>query len=102
MNYPPFCRLVNVLFRGRNEERVAEAAQRAGENFLTYRSESKASIEILGPSPAARLKMHNLFRWQMLLKGELASLLDAVRAIRKSPLPSGVMLSVDVDPQDTL
>ncbi|MHB9154579.1 MAG: hypothetical protein ACYC5N_02665, partial [Endomicrobiales bacterium] len=89
-------------FRGRNEEKVAEAAQKTGAALLRFKAEDRAAFDILGPSPAARLKLHNLFRWQILLKGEYETLHAVVRRLKEIPMPSGVMLSIDVDPQDTL
>ena len=102
MHYPPFCHLVNLLLRGRKEDKVAEAATFIRDDIQKWAAQRGARVEMLGPSPAAHAKLRNLFRWQIMMKGELPVLLEAVRRIKQYPLRGGIMLSVDVDPQEML
>jgi primosomal protein N' (replication factor Y) len=102
LHYPPFCRLLNILIRGKNEEKVADAAKIIGEDLQRLKKEKALTVEILGPAPASRTKLHNMFRWQMLLKGSIAELLSVAKAVKERASISGILTGVDVDPQDTL
>jgi primosomal protein N' (replication factor Y) len=102
MKYPPFTNLVNILVRGRDDERVGEAARLLADRLLVLAKAAAVPFEVLGPAPAAHARLHNFFRWQIILKGETAAIVGAAREIRKLPLPSGAILSIDVDPQSTM
>lgn len=102
LNYPPFCSLINVMLRGKKEENVEEAARLLAETATAAAAAAGGGVDILGPSPAARVKMHGLYRWQMLFKGTPAALRAVADAVRGADLPSGVAITFDVDPQDIL
>jgi len=102
LRYPPFTHIVNVVLRAKKEEKAKEAAEEAAEIFKALKEEDGASFELLGPSQASRAKLHGYFRWQLVLKGPREELLKAARTIKDSDLPSGAILSVDVDPQSML
>jgi primosomal protein N' (replication factor Y) len=102
LRYPPFCRLTNFLVRSKKEEKAAEAATFIGNLLQEYKNNEFSHLDILGPTQAARYKMYNFFRWQILVKGDISTLLTVGAKIKDQPLPSGVLLSIDVDPQDTL
>ena len=68
-----------------------EAERFATELNAARESHGETSIEVVGPTPAYPLKMRNLYRWQILLKGpHPARLIDIV--------PAGPLWTVDVDP----
>jgi len=102
MNYPPFCRLVNLMVRGRKEEKVAEVAQMIREELAKWKQQHNITMDILGPSQAAHAKLRNLFRWQIVLKGKIEDILAAAKYVKNFPLRGGILLSIDVDPQETL
>jgi len=101
MNYPPYVSLVNVLVRGRDSNKVGEAAE-ALTGFLAERMAGNGAVEVLGPSPAAREKLHGYYRWQLILKGSPDTLRVAAQRLKSFALPSGILMSIDVDPQSTL
>ncbi|MBN1822802.1 MAG: primosomal protein N' [Endomicrobiales bacterium] len=102
MHYPPFCDLVNVMLRGKNEKLVSETASKLHEEIDRIRKKRELRFEILGPSPSARYRLYGQFRWQMLLKGGGDTLLSFAREFKGYKVPRGVYLSMDVDPQTTL
>lgn len=102
LNYPPFCRLVNIILRARKEEKVTEVSQAMAKELQKWKEDNNQSMEILGPSPAAHPKIRNLFRWQILLKGDMAVLHSAIRQIKNYPMRGGVLMHIDVDPQETI
>ncbi|MEN8143060.1 MAG: primosomal protein N', partial [Thermodesulfobacteriota bacterium] len=103
--FPPFARMINVRIEGELEEQVRTTAKKmAG---LAARLVSRhGSVNILGPAPAPLAKLHNRYRWQLLLKGnDLKALHTTARALvdsRYFPAPAAIKLSLDVDPENML
>jgi primosomal protein N' (replication factor Y) len=100
LSYPPYARLVNIRFEGASERSVEGLAKKMGE---TCRSICPSGVEVLGPSKAPWERMHNRYRYQMLLKGGSSAALKACAekalqahdgAIKKS----GIKVIADVDP----
>jgi primosomal protein N' (replication factor Y) len=100
LGYPPFSRMVKVLFSGSEENNVMESADEVA-RLLENR------VELLGPSPCPISKMRGNYRWQLVVRGlELEPLLAAVQnaaTVCRGTLQSSlVRLTIDVDPQNLL
>ncbi len=110
LDYPPFCRMVNLRITGRSEETTHEAARRMGDVARKIREENRSryrGIEILGPSPAPLARLRDRFRYHCFFKGKAPRALLAftreILARRASFLPSPrIQLEVDVDPIQVL
>ncbi|HVO32296.1 MAG TPA: primosomal protein N' [Elusimicrobiota bacterium] len=97
LNYPPFCRLARILIRAARDAQAQEAAE-----ALRQRLEPMAPPGgLLGPAPAPYARLRNQFRYQMVLKGDEASLKPALDFLRSYRSAKGYV-SVDVDPADLL
>ena len=102
--YPPYARLVALLFSGREEAEVERAASEAAE---AARAEADADgVQVLGPAPRALGRLRGLHRWHVLLKGMRAG---AVREVARRALdrleagrPRSVRVAADVDPVEAL
>ena len=90
--YPPFSRIVRLVFRHANEEHgLEEAARVAAELRVQRDAAGRADPDILGPTPAYISRVRGEHRWQILMRGRNpASLLAPVRL--------GERWHVDVDP----
>ncbi|MFH1367711.1 MAG: primosomal protein N' [Elusimicrobiota bacterium] len=102
LNYPPFSSLANLLIRGKKEEKAQEAAQTIADFLAKWRDSKNEKMDILGPSQASRYKLSNNYRWQIMLKGKEDVLLRAGHALKDSAMPSGILMTFDMDTQDTL
>ncbi|HID97768.1 MAG TPA: primosomal protein N', partial [Thermodesulfobacteriaceae bacterium] len=82
LGYPPFGRLINLLFSGKNREKVSLAAERAADYAKKTSAGQKrpdgTGVEVMGPAPAPMEKLKGRYRWQVLLKS--ASLSDLRQA----------------------
>jgi len=96
LNYPPFCHLVRLIIRASKDS----AAQQAAEQ-LVERLEAFSGLEILGPAPAAHLRIRGQFRYQLLIKGSEEKLAPFLKMARTLRLPKAFLV-VDVDPLDML
>lgn len=100
--YPPFSRMAHLEFRNLKEERAQSEARKIS-NLLDHLLKNKdgvmgSDVTYLGPTAASIGKIANQYRWQILLKSEKFSSLNAViRTLRKE----GVRF-IDVDPVSTL
>jgi primosomal protein N' (replication factor Y) (superfamily II helicase) len=101
LGFPPFCRLIRVVLRGKDREKTQGAAAEVAKALTTRLG---ASAEVLGPveCPISRIsgnyRFHALIRMQAFttVREGVAEVLDAYRA------PSGIHVEVDVDPQALL
>jgi primosomal protein N' (replication factor Y) len=96
MGYPPFRRIVRILFRYPNEVKAKSEAERAA-SLLRQRLKSlnMTGTEIIGPAPCFFTKENRAFRWHLLLRGP-----DPTLALRDMDFPKG--WHVDVDPVEVL
>lgn len=71
LQYPPFTRLLKFLVTGKSEETTRGSARLLAAICRQKAEELKGSdrhIAVLGPSPAAHVKLKNRFRWQIFIK----------------------------------
>ncbi len=93
--YPPFGRLVRMLFAHTNPRFAREEATRMQRAVEERRREFGSDVDVLGPSPAYIERTRGRWRWQVLLRGR-----DPATLVRDLPLPQG--WTVDVDPVSML
>lgn len=107
LKYPPFSRLINVLFLGNQEVQVKEVAEKT--NRLLRQASKKnhwaPSLELLGPVSAPIARIKGRYRWQLLLKGEDSRILHQAAVVIQQAERSliqglGVQIVLDVDPVD--
>lgn len=99
--YPPFCRLIYIYVKGRDEIAVTHAAEALGQRLRHYFGE-----RILGPEAPAVARVHSLHIRKLMLKAEpslgVSRVRQCLRAIEQEvsaqELLHGVMLYYDVDP----
>ncbi len=96
MGYPPFRRVVRLLYTDVNPRRCETEAGRLAQRLREERDvRGLSQPEVLGPTPAYLARVRGRYRWQVILLGpEPHALLEG------QPLPRG--WSVDVDPVDLL
>ncbi|MBE0688539.1 MAG: primosomal protein N' [Anaerolineae bacterium] len=96
MGYPPFRRLLRILFSFPQETRARAEAERAA---ATLRQRIKqlnmSGTELIGPAPCFFTRIDHDYRWHLLLRGP-----DPANALRGITIPSE--WHVDVDPLDIL
>ena len=102
LGYPPFSRLINIKFEGRDEESVRAAATKL--LAAAQKLPGKSQPEILGPAPAPLTRLKDRYRWQILLKSEKLEVLHtSLNALKADFIRLGgggrVKISVDVDPE---
>ncbi len=98
--YPPFSRLVRLVFRSTIEELASQFSIRIAELLKTSMNPSK--VQILGPSPCPFAKIDKNFRFHILLKShsilELRDLIKPqVPQFKKEPK---CFVEIDFDPLD--
>jgi primosomal protein N' (replication factor Y) len=101
LGFPPFSRLLRLVFRGRDVEQVKRTATEFAEEAERHLSDN---AEVMGPAECPLAKIARNHRHQVILRsrafGEthraLRSLLSSMRAF------SGVYWEIDVDPVSLL
>jgi primosomal protein N' (replication factor Y) (superfamily II helicase) len=104
LNYPPFGRLIYVLFKGEIEEKVEQAAN----SFFSCLKFPANMGEIFGPirSPLARIQ--DKYRWQIIIKsdkkpdpsGKISRqyLHEALTRFKSKKRIRDVRITIDIDP----
>jgi primosomal protein N' (replication factor Y) len=103
--YPPHVRLANLLITGPDEGAVADAAEalRAWLESLLERKGNTSTL-LLGPAPCPIDRLRGRWRWHLLLKSDDAAILGSVlrHTAGSAPIPSGLRLEIDRDPESLL
>lgn len=101
LGYPPFRRLVHVVFSAETPEAAWAAAEAAGD-----RLRDTEDLEVLGPAEAPIALIRGRYRVRILLKAEEVEIARRAlqAALRPGQLPraSGLRVVVDVDPNALL
>jgi primosomal protein N' (replication factor Y) len=103
LGFPPFVRLMRIIFRGEIEADVEKAAQRVRVALEANGLERDgATAKLLGPAPCAVAKLKKYFRYQLQIShpqgSALGELWRKTEAIAAEIAP--VELTVDVDPMN--
>lgn len=108
LSYPPYSRLANIRITSNNEAESRKLASFAANILekLQKKMENKDKIAILGPAKAPIFKIRGKYRWQVLIKAPgpavLSKVLEVFKCALDARIPSGVRLSIDVDPLNLL
>lgn len=101
LGYPPFGRLLKVLWRGPDPERVEAEANRACEALAA--AVASESARVLGPAPSPRAFLAGKHRFQALVKARgPGAIKRAVAALEAHAGDKAVEVAVDVDPVSLL
>jgi primosomal protein N' (replication factor Y) len=106
LNYPPYCRLVNLILAANSQKPAERAAARFG-NILRDLAFNRKGLEILGPAKAPLSTLRGKKRYQILVKGKGVRELnrcvaEGMARFGKIEGAGGVTLTVDVDPVNFL
>lgn len=95
-SYPPFSRLVRLVYRHQNQEHGLDEASRVASELRVIRDAAgRADPDILGPTPAYISRVRGEYRWQVLMRGRNPAALLANFRI-------GDRWHVDIDPANLL
>jgi primosomal protein N' (replication factor Y) (superfamily II helicase) len=102
LSYPPYSRLINIIIRGRDENKVREYAQST--KVVLENALKDWKLDMLGPAPLPFYHLKGYFRWHIMLKGNnLSQLNNEIRAafstIKRS---ANCQIAIDVDPVNIL
>jgi primosomal protein N' (replication factor Y) (superfamily II helicase) len=96
LGYPPFRRLVRMVFRSENEARAQADAEEAASMLRRRLDKLKMTgTELIGPAPCFFSRVNQVYRWHLFLRGP-----DPVAALRG--FEPGRGWYVDIDPVDVL
>lgn len=113
--FPPYSRLINLVLRGRNEQKVADATEllaallqdlcgQLQRQAIEKGHDPESAPEVFGWSECPLEKIAGNWRHHILLRGEQPASVHAVvtKALEVFPVPSGIYVEVDVDPLQML
>ena len=100
--FPPFCRMVRIVFRSANELASKTSADTFSKILQNYNQDNK--FEILGPSECALKKIALNYRYQILLRGDSLNILQKTVAtvMCNYKTAANVYIEIDIDPVSLL
>lgn len=99
MAYPPFGKLMNIIFYHKDEKVLIKASHLVGVELQKYVTNE---IFLLGPCPCVISKIKDLYRYQVLLKGEIS--LEKAKEMKKliyniiKRHNNEIKISIDINP----
>ena len=87
--YPPFTRLVRLLFQHASNEYALEEAVRVRAELRRIAA-GLPDVEVLGPTPPTIARVRGHYRWSLLVRGT-----DPAALVREIDLPPGWVADVD-------
>jgi primosomal protein N' (replication factor Y) len=101
--YPPFSRLVLLVFSSKKEDAAREAATNWAQK-LSEMAKTVRPLQVLGPAPHFLAKLRNRYRWQVLVKtGQIMKLTAELKKLKEDwqcfHKVDSVFLDILVDPQ---
>ena len=103
LNYPPFHRVAMFRIQGNDLLKTKDAAKKLANRAreLQGLKTNYAQIAVLGPAPAPLAKLRGRYRFQLMIKGPTAPIVNGFCSQVLSDekwLPTGTKVQVDVDP----
>lgn len=101
VDFPPFSRLIRLVFRSFNQKLALETANDA---FSILSKEAKSDVEIIGPAECPIFKINQNYRYQLLLKGISIIVLQklARHLLEDYTHSNDVYIEYDIDPLNLL
>ena len=98
LKYPPFTKLINLIFRGKKEQGVREQSFQFRK--LLEKELEGTNIELIGPAPLPLYRLRGHYRWHLMLRGsDLRPMRTALQtALEARKRKMGIYLAIDVDP----
>jgi primosomal protein N' (replication factor Y) len=108
IRFPPYFRLISVLFQGKKRGGVSEHINRLGNLLRIFKNQmGLTGVSILGPATSPIEKIGDHYRYRILLRsegmGDMQRLLRAaLEKYHSLKLKGACRIVLDVDPQDML
>jgi primosomal protein N' (replication factor Y) len=105
-DYPPFSQIIRIIISSENNFRAEKSAMEIAMRLtgMTDKFGFTEYLETLGPTPCIIAKIHNSWRFQILIKNKLSQKGHEFvsRFLSKVTLPKDIKITIDVDPTDIL
>ena len=94
-NIPPFSFMTAIILSGTSKAKVESFANKLVKSYVIEKG-----IDILGTVEAPLFLLRGRYRYRLLLKGDKRNRLNALtrKIIEKTPIPSAIRITIDVDP----
>ncbi len=105
MKYPPFVKIMVLNLSSKNETMLIKNIQNIGIN-LKNKLKFENNIEILGPCPCMISKIKEMYRWQIIIKGDISSdLANFIKNFTYNELGecyNDIRISIDINPNSLI
>lgn len=101
LGFPPFSRLVRLVFRGKDASKTQKAVHQF---YIRYYEKLKPTADMLGPAECPLSRVAGNFRRHILIRTRQFNALHALltQIFRSYKPPAGVYVEIDIDPLSLL
>ncbi|MBN2460287.1 MAG: primosomal protein N', partial [Candidatus Cloacimonetes bacterium] len=102
--YPPYFRITRLIFSSEYQELLLKEMDRLGRLIRKIRQQTDEEVVILGPVPTPLVKLNRRYRYHIIIKSRLSSLVSHTCALIEEnlKLSNRVRVNIDVDPMNLL
>ena len=103
LNYPPYCKIVNILFSSLNNMVLKKHINKAFNEFKHQINAISHELQLMGPKPAPIEQINNYFRYNLLIKYNKSNeeqLKEAIKSLQSRD--KNVRVITDFDPRSIL
>lgn len=105
LSYPPFTRILCINFSSTKEDLLIKKVHDIS-NKIKLKLKDNKEVKILGPCPCGISKIKNLYRWQLILKGEFNNHLgEKIKDFiyeQLNDVYNDIKVSIDINPNNML
>lgn len=104
LKYPPFYKLARFVFSYKKEKYLRQQVYQNKKMIDQYQKNNQDNLKILGPIQAPMLKLNRRYRYHIIIKAKsVQDLSKAINYIKaRLNLPSGIRITLDIDPYSLL
>ncbi|MEW8955296.1 primosomal protein N' [Clostridium sp.] len=105
MNYPPFSKIMLINMSSKREDILIKTIEKVGINLKNLLKDTN-NIDILGPCPCIISKIKEMYRWQIVIKGDIEE--ELAKSIRDNTYrlskenAAHIRISIDINPNSLI
>jgi primosomal protein N' (replication factor Y) len=97
--YPPFCKMIKIVFSGANEATTIDTAAMFRNNLIKLLPKNCKIHPVIS---SGHIKLKDYFRFQFLIRGNSSAIQKAIFQLKTTlSLPTSIKILIDVDPIST-
>jgi primosomal protein N' (replication factor Y) len=100
--YPPYCDVAKISIRNKKEQRAQEDSEKLFSFLRSFGESYNLGLKFLGPVSAYIAKLNNIYRRQIIIKGNKENILKLIDPLETFKKLSGTLIGIEIMPSDLI